>query len=249
MSTTDIIPFATDPSANVESQAAYEADPQTATGFTSGIAKAEKLNKVWRQSSFIAAGIANFCVAQGVDVPDDGDLGALVTEIETALSNFIGSLIPSSFPAGTRIAFQQSAAPTGWTKDTTTAGMNDVLMRVTTGAVTSGGTQNFSTWNALAATGSTVLSSAQMPSHSHGVSDPGHEHTYGYTDIVGGGGTVPLDTGSTWFATAIAASTYKAGGGITTTGISVGSAGGGAGHTHPLTNGVKYFDFIVGVKN
>lgn len=249
MAATDIIPFATDPGANVESQAAYEADPQTATGFVSGTAASSKLNKVWRQSSFMAAGLASFCVAQGVDVPDDGDLNALVTEIEDALSNFIGTLIPSSFPTGTRIPFQQSAAPTGWTKDTTTAGMNDVLMRITTGAVSSGGSQNFSTWNALAATGSHVLTSTEMPSHSHGVSDPGHEHTYGYTDIVGGGGTVPLDTGSTWFATAVAAPTYKAGGGITTTGVTVGSAGGGAGHTHTITNGVKFFDFIVGVKS
>ena len=37
-------------------------------------------------------------------------------------------------PSGTRMSFQQTAAPTGWTKDTTAA-INDTAMRLTTGSL------------------------------------------------------------------------------------------------------------------
>jgi hypothetical protein len=70
------------------------------------------------------------------------------------------------FPVGTRMSFQQTSAPTGWTKDTTAA-INDSILRLVTGSATSGGTTAFSTWNAQTATGDTTLSTAQIPSHSH----------------------------------------------------------------------------------
>jgi hypothetical protein len=43
MATTDILPFALGTGANVETQAAYAADPTTSSGFLSGIAAAIKL--------------------------------------------------------------------------------------------------------------------------------------------------------------------------------------------------------------
>lgn len=90
--TTDILPFATGGGANVESQAAYAADPTTASGFLSGLAPSVKLNKVWRQSAFMAAGLANWMVAQGVSVPDDGNLANLVAEITSSLNAFLAGL-------------------------------------------------------------------------------------------------------------------------------------------------------------
>ncbi len=51
---------------------------------------------------------------------------------------------PQSFPSGTRMTFNQTAAPTGWTKDTT-ASLNDSAFRVVTGTAASGGTVAFST--------------------------------------------------------------------------------------------------------
>ena len=46
------------------------------------------------------------------------------------------------FPSGTRMLFQQSSAPTGWTKDTST---NDSALRVVSGSVGSGGSVGFTT--------------------------------------------------------------------------------------------------------
>lgn len=46
--------------------------------------------------------------------------------------------------SGTRLMFQQSTAPTGWTKETNSA-YNNVALRVVTGTVSNGGADDFST--------------------------------------------------------------------------------------------------------
>lgn len=81
------------------------------------------------------------------------------------------------FPVGTRMLFQQTAAPTGWTKDTS---INDRALRVVSGAVGSGGTVAFSTafanrsvsgnvsdTTATGSIGGTALTVGQLPSHQH----------------------------------------------------------------------------------
>ena len=124
------------------------------------------------------------------------------------------------FPTGTRLAFQQTAAPTGWTKDTTAA-INDSILRLVTGTVTpSGGSQAFSTWNALTATSAYTLETADIPSHTH---------TYSSS-------TTAASTNS---------KTTVAGTGAGNTG----ATGGGGSHTHGLTNGIKYYDFIIASAN
>jgi hypothetical protein len=90
----------------------------------------------------------------------------------------------SGFPAGTSMLFQQTAAPTGWTKQTT---HNDKALRVVSGSVSSGGSVGFTTAFASQAVagsianttasgsisisggsvGSTTLSNSEIPSHSH----------------------------------------------------------------------------------
>ena len=80
----------------------------------------------------------------------------------------------TAFPSGTVMLFVQSAAPTGWTKSTA---HNDKALRVVSGSVSSGGSVAFSsafasqtptiTLSGLSA-GATTLSTAQMPSHTHG---------------------------------------------------------------------------------
>jgi hypothetical protein len=70
------------------------------------------------------------------------------------------------FPAGTRMSFQQTSAPTGWTKDTTAA-INDAILRLVTGSVSSGGSTAFSTFNGQTSVGATTLSTSQIPSHNH----------------------------------------------------------------------------------
>jgi len=113
------------------------------------------------------------------------------TNIKTINSTSLlgsGDIAIQAFPSGTKMMFVQTAAPTGWTKDTT---HNNKALRVVNGTASSGGTTGFSsvftsrtpagsvatttTTSDTTATGSlsggavgaTTLSTAQMPSHNH----------------------------------------------------------------------------------
>jgi len=78
------------------------------------------------------------------------------------------------FVFGTITIFNQTSAPTGWTKLTTT---NDAAFRVVSGAISSGGSVNFSTvhqtniWQGTAgtdaATGAFAISATEMGTHTH----------------------------------------------------------------------------------
>lgn len=94
--TTDIQTFALGVGANVLSPAAYKAlTSLIAGGYITGTALSVQVNTTLRQSAFMAAGLANFCVAQGISVPDDGNLTNLVAEIEAALQAFVSSTFGS----------------------------------------------------------------------------------------------------------------------------------------------------------
>jgi hypothetical protein len=78
------------------------------------------------------------------------------------------------FPSGTKMLFQQTAAPTGWTKDTT---HDNKALRVVSGTASTGGSVAFTTAFASQAVsgsvGNTTLTTAQMPSHNHTSSSSG----------------------------------------------------------------------------
>jgi len=84
----------------------------------------------------------------------------------------------SEFTSGTVMLFAQTAAPTGWTKDTTN--YNNSGLRVVTGTASTGGSVDFTTAFASqtptgsvtitavsGSAGATTLSTPQIPSHSH----------------------------------------------------------------------------------
>lgn len=83
-------------------------------------------------------------------------------------------------PAGTRLVFDQGAAPTGWTRDTA---INDRVVRIVSGTRADGGTWTIS---GLQVQGH-ILSVAEMPQHSHGVTDPAHAHNSAAGTGVGAG--------------------------------------------------------------
>jgi Flp pilus assembly pilin Flp len=101
--------FAGDPAANVTTQAAYEALPVLiAKGFAAGTAQSNQLNKVWRQSSIMAAVLAQFIVDEtGLDALDDGTTATLLTQLKTA----VGIV---SVPAGTIFALSGPSIPVGY---------------------------------------------------------------------------------------------------------------------------------------
>lgn len=129
--------------------------------------------------------------------------------------------------SGTRLAFQQTNAPTGWTKDVTSA-LNDSVMRIVTGGVSSGGSVAFSTFAAATLTGATTLSTTQMPSHTHQQQAyPAGKSTGTFNTTTNSGGTPASSTGSPLTQ----------------------ATGGGGSHTHSVSQNIKYYDFIIATKD
>lgn len=151
----------------------------------------------------------------------------------TSARNFAKAM----FPTGTRITFQQSNAPTGWTKDIT---KNQNALRVVSGPVSSGGTLDFSTVfvnkSVNGSVGSTSLSESQLPPHAH------------RTDNLDGGGNHAVQQ---FFDGPIDYRSNIASGGDANyiAGSRTAIVGSGAGHTHSLNLAldfnVKYVDVII----
>jgi hypothetical protein len=126
--------------------------------------------------------------------------------------------VPDPIPSGTVMLFAQTAAPTGWTKNTSTG--NNHALRVVTGTAGTGGTVDFTTAFASKAVtgtvsvsgsaGATTLTTPQIPSHSHPII------------VRRGYGTGPLVSSAAPTAS------------LPNTGTSE-TAGGGGSHTHPLS--------------
>lgn len=151
---------------------------------------------------------------------------------------------PGVFPAGTRMTFQQSAAPTGWVKDTA---YNNYAMRIVNGSVGTGGTVGFTTAFAsgLSSAGHS-LTISEMATHNHAVNDLGHRHNLPFPVIrnmfsmLGGDGTTPILTGDSAIA----------GVDSSVTGITIQNNGAGTAHSHSLPSfDVQYVDFIIATKS
>ncbi len=159
-------------------------------------------------------------------------------------------------PSGTRMLFQQAAVPAGWTQDTTV--QNDSLLRMVNGAgggVYAGTSGVSAVLRGAASTDDTTLTVAQIPSHSHGVTDPGHSHPWWWGNNLGwggGGGAAQWGQVST-NNTQVNGSNGSASGQMNTvsaTGISIQDTGGSGAHLHTLsTLNINSIDIIVGVKN
>jgi len=132
-------------------------------------------------------------------------------------------------PAGTTMLFVQTSAPTGWTKSTT---HDNKALRVVSGTASSGGTTAFTSVFT-----SRTITTANMPVHTHGVTDPGHLHVLsrnegylnGTANFVGNGSANASPSQNT--ASAV-------------TGISIQNAGSGT----AMDFAVQYVDVIIAVK-
>lgn len=147
-------------------------------------------------------------------------------------------------PSGTRMLFQQTNAPTGWTK-ITVAEYNNAALRLVTGNVTNytaglAFSTAFATGRATTATagggsvGSTTLTTAQMPKHKHSVTHYIRRESGGdYKSYLYAGTGPNLGTMTCAEAGGSGAHTHSF------SGIS---------HSHALNFNVKYIDFIVAQK-
>jgi hypothetical protein len=99
----------------------------------------------------------------------------------------------SEFASGTRLSFQQTAAPTGWTKDTT---HNNKALRIVSGTASSGGSVAFTTvftsQSVSGSVGGTTLSTSQVPNATGGFNWHGAEagsSAWQQSGVFGGSGT------------------------------------------------------------
>ena len=149
---------------------------------------------------------------------------------------------PYYFPSGTAMLFQQTSAPTGWTKVTT---YNNYAVRIVSGTASTGGSVAFTTafasqsvtgTNSGGSVSASTLSTAQLAVHNHGYTAPGS-----FNSTPGQGNSCsPNGLGST-------------------TGAATCNAGSGSSHTHGFTQptfsgtainlAVQYVDHIIATKN
>jgi len=155
----------------------------------------------------------------------------------------MGAVLQAS--AGVRMLFQQSSAPVGWTKVTSTA-FNEAAIRLVTGNTTTGGVDAFSThFGASKKTGGTAITVAQMPAHGHsGTTSTVGDHTHG------GGATLP-GQGTPGGAFPVVPNLGNTGAaGSHNHSFNTANTGGGAVHDHTITGGdIKYVDCIIAVKD
>ncbi|WP_230580776.1 tail fiber protein, partial [Xenorhabdus bovienii] len=95
MAKNEFLPFGIADGANVLLNEEYSNLAARTNGFSSGVAKSQELNKVWRQASVIASVVAQFIAeTNNQDVLDDGNTAALRAGLLNALRATIGSNIP-----------------------------------------------------------------------------------------------------------------------------------------------------------
>jgi hypothetical protein len=84
----DFLAIATDPGANVTDQASFAAAAWLGDGKAAGLLTSADFNKIIRQSSSIAAVIAQYISAKngGIDVLDNGNIATLLTNFAAAVS-------------------------------------------------------------------------------------------------------------------------------------------------------------------
>ncbi len=175
----------------------------------------------------------------------------------------VGSNLADAFPSGTKLLFNQTTAPTGWTKDTT---HDNKALRVVSGTAGSGGSVAFTTAFSSSSVGATTLTEAQLPSHNHSfsgttvsagghthtITDPGHNHLYGANYNAGLGVSGPSISGGSSYNTSTKVtgiSINAVGGHDHTFSGTTGAVGSSATHTHSLSLAVQYVDVIIATKD
>ena len=110
-------PIATDASANVLSNASWQASNVRQTGFKSGIMPSNGLNVALRQGTALSSAIGGFIAAQGFDALDNGDLATLQANFKAALISGTAAA-----PIGKGLVSFTTAGASTWTVPSKAAG-------------------------------------------------------------------------------------------------------------------------------
>ncbi len=210
-------------------------------GGASGITQAEADLRYIRNANALSAitDLADADIFPLWKISGSGNRGITYAGLKTELTTDFRA-DGRMFPVGTRMVFQQTTPPTGWTKETGAA-YNDAALRFTTGTAGTGGTQSynavFKSWTFSGTVGNDTPSIAKTAAHAH----VDAKKTY---NGVGGG------SGDRFLVDAL--STVSSGNNqdTPTTSTSVGS---GTAHDHSLTMNaanfaVKYVEMCVAQK-
>jgi hypothetical protein len=157
-----------------------------------------------------------------------GDTSGAITLAAPAVAGTNTLTLPAvtatvdAFASGTKLLFQQTSAPTGWTKDTS---QNNKALRVVSGTASTGGSVAFTTAFASGSTGNTTITTSTMASHNHSYS--------------GGPFGTPFPAGGL----------DSSGGGAAFAGFTINNTGGDGAHSHSLSLDVQYVDVIIATKD
>lgn len=202
-----------------------------------------------------ASGIKTIIMSYGTPrVADLVTLAAKAVRADQAQSLSVGEQAQARanappFAGGTAVTFHLDTAPVGWTKFLS---HHDKALRVTTGAVTAGGSVDFSTCFARTATDAFTLSQANLPSVNFSltvsIADSGHATTLNNaTNIINGaGGGTSFGGGPVGTAVNITANTAATG--VTASGTAA-SGGSATAKTAGMDIRVKYVDVIIAIKD
>jgi len=168
---------------------------------------------------------------------NDGTISLVSPDFDAATIN---SVAIDAFVSGTKMLFNQTAAPTGWTKDFT---HNDKALRITNGTVGTGGSVAFETAFASQTPAGTItvdvagwaITQLQMPAHSHNM----RQETFNISSSAGAQMSRPISTSGSLHPTT--------------------QEGGGQPHYHEGSTGtftgtamnldVQYVDIIIATKD
>jgi hypothetical protein len=200
--------------------------------------------------------VAMNCTAAELNTLDGITASTAELNLLTGKSLASADDVIDNFPSGTKMVFNQAAAPTGWTQDVT-AGLNDSALRVvnTAGGGAAGANGFATVLNASVNVSGTALTTNQIPAHSHGAgtlsaaSNGAHTHTYSGRNegLHSSGSTRPQLTDSAQTNTP---STNSAGAHThTVTGSTANNSTTGSTHNHNFNLDVKYNDVILCTKD
>ncbi len=194
----------------------------------------------------------------GISVSNGDGVSGNPTINNTGVRSFNGltgdlNVDVGDFDSGTRMLFQQSTAPTGWTKITS---HDNKALRIVSGSVSSGGSVNFTEAFKNQTVSGTVqghtLSTNEMPPHNHsGTTNTSgnHRHTIKLYDGGSGQGDISenekVNLGNTTQTEFAGSHTHT---------FTTGSTGGGNAHTHGFVGNainvdVQYVDVIIAEKD
>jgi hypothetical protein len=166
-------------------------------------------------------------------------LATSVTALATTVDNLTTTL---TAPAGTVMLFQQTSAPTGWTKGST---YNDYALRAVTGTASTGGSTAFSSIFAAR-----TIVTANLPSHTHTFSQSSVSVTFSggnsglfLYDVTGDNNSSGDASGGSTRITDLDADTSAISGTVSISGTTGSS---GTGSTWDFA--VQYVDFILATK-